>query len=358
MTRQRRAPRLQQRSWLHRGVQAAALGVLVLGVLAVVPLQRSRLAAGDGPAVGDVRTWGYQLQRARPGEIGRDVDLVVIDYSADGTGPRAFSREDVARFRRRDGHAAPAAANPHDTAKPRLVLAYMSVGEAESYRYYWSPFWSAAVPGWLGPENKDWKRNFAVRFWEPGWQQVIVNARPSALQRLTEFHLHWTKPYLDRIIEAGFDGVYLDRVDAFEAWTGERAGAERDMVDFVKTISAYAKARRPGFLVVPQNGEELLVHSDYVGAIDAVAKEDLLYGLGGDEVRNSDEDVTSTVSFLGRARAAGLPVLAVEYLRDAEQRFEADVRLRELGFVPLFASRQLNLPPPAAASNAAMPGMR
>ena len=319
-----------------------ALVVLALGGLAVLPLPRSRQPPLDAPAIADVRAWGYQLQRARPGLVGPDVDLLVIDYSADGTGQRAYSRDDIARFRARPGQHRVQPAPPR-----RLVLAYMSIGEAESYRYYWSPLWSAARPSWLGPENKEWKRNYLVRFWQPGWQRVIVNPRPSALQRLSEFHLHWTKPYVDRVIEAGFDGVYLDRVDAFEAWTGEHASAERDMVDFVKTISAYAKTRRPGFLVVPQNGEELLAHPDYIAAIDAVAKEDLLHGLGGDEVRNAEDDVTSTLAFLDKAKAARLPVLVVEYLRDPERRFEADVRLRQHGFVPLFTTRQLNLPPQA-----------
>ena len=324
------------RSGLRRALVLLALLGLAVTAIAVLPMPRARLPALGGPAIGEVRAWGYQLQRARADQIGSDVDLLVIDHSADGTGPQVFSAAQVASFRARQ-----TAAN----GPPRLVLAYLSVGEAESYRYYWQSAWSASKPAWLGPENKDWKRNYLVRFWQPGWQRMIVSPGPSALRRLLELHPRWHKPYIDRIIEAGFDGVYLDRVDGFEAWLSERASAERDMVTFVRAISAYAKARRPGFLIVSQNGEELLAHADYRSAIDAVAKEDLLYGLAGDESRNSEDDVASTLAFLASARADRLPVLVVEYLRDPERRFEADVRLREHGFIPLFASRQLNLPP-------------
>ena len=79
----------------------------------------------------------------------------------------------------------------------RLVIAYMSVGEAEDYRYYWNPDWSVKPPSWLLGENPEWPGNFKVRYWEEGWREVVYG-------------------YLGRVMEAGFDGAYLDVVDAFE----------------------------------------------------------------------------------------------------------------------------------------------
>lgn len=83
----------------------------------------------------------------------------------------------------------------------RLVLAYMSIGEAEDYRYYWQPGWRAEAPSWLDAENPDFAGNYKVRYWDQAWQDVILNG-PDA--------------YLNRITAAGFDGVYLDLIDAFE----------------------------------------------------------------------------------------------------------------------------------------------
>lgn len=83
----------------------------------------------------------------------------------------------------------------------RLVIAYMSIGEAEDYRYYWNPAWKPGSPEWLEAENPDWAGNYKVRYWEPAWQAVIYGG---------------TDAYLDRILAAGFDGVYLDIIDAFE----------------------------------------------------------------------------------------------------------------------------------------------
>jgi cysteinyl-tRNA synthetase len=83
----------------------------------------------------------------------------------------------------------------------RLVIAYMSIGEAEDYRYYWKDEWGKDPPSWLGGENPDWKGNYKVRYWDPEWQNLIFGNDHS---------------YLDRIMDAGFDGVYLDLIDAYE----------------------------------------------------------------------------------------------------------------------------------------------
>ncbi len=83
----------------------------------------------------------------------------------------------------------------------RLLISYMSIGEAEDYRYYWQAEWVSNPPVWLAGENPDWAGNFKVKYWEPGWQQIIFGDNDS---------------YLKKIIDSGFDGVYLDIIDAFE----------------------------------------------------------------------------------------------------------------------------------------------
>ncbi len=83
----------------------------------------------------------------------------------------------------------------------RMVVSYMSIGEAENYRYYWDPNWSSQAPSWLGPLNKDWPGNFKVKYWQADWQNIVYGNSNS---------------YLQKIIDLGFDGVYLDIIDAFE----------------------------------------------------------------------------------------------------------------------------------------------
>lgn len=85
----------------------------------------------------------------------------------------------------------------------RLVIAYMSIGEAEDYRYYWKSSWETNRPAWLGPVNPKWPGNYEVKYWYKDWQNIIYGNDSS---------------YLKKILNAGFDGVYLDIIDAFKLY--------------------------------------------------------------------------------------------------------------------------------------------
>ena len=50
-------------------------------------------------------------------------------------------------------------------------------------------------------ENPAWRGNYKVRYWDAGWRAILFGSPGS---------------YLDQIISRGFDGVYLDIIDAFE----------------------------------------------------------------------------------------------------------------------------------------------
>ena len=83
----------------------------------------------------------------------------------------------------------------------RLVISYMSIGEAEDYRYYWQADWEQDKPSWLDEENPEWEGNYKVKYWDEKWQDIIYGNDDS---------------YLKKILDAGFGGVYLDIIEAFE----------------------------------------------------------------------------------------------------------------------------------------------
>ena len=113
-------------------------------------------------------------------------DLVIMDMFFDGL---EFNSDEITRLRMKKNGGT------------RMVIAYMSIGEAEDYRYYWDKSWKCGNPSWLDKENPKWKGNYKVKYWNPEWQTIIYGNDNS---------------YLSRIINAGFDGVYLDIIDAFE----------------------------------------------------------------------------------------------------------------------------------------------
>lgn len=88
----------------------------------------------------------------------------------------------------------------------RLVISYVSIGEAEDYRYYWNDVWKNNPPAWLEKENSSWAGNYKVRYWDDNWKDIIYGSSDA---------------YIDKIIEAGFDGAYLDIIDGFEYFEEE-----------------------------------------------------------------------------------------------------------------------------------------
>jgi len=116
-----------------------------------------------------------------------DYDLVLIDLFFNDND--ALTQDDISALKTKQNGG------------KRLVICYMSIGEAEDYRYYWQSEWDKDKPEWLDKENPNWKGNYKVWYWEKDWQNIIYGNDNS---------------YLKKILDAGFDGVYLDIIDAFE----------------------------------------------------------------------------------------------------------------------------------------------
>lgn len=113
-------------------------------------------------------------------------DLLIVDlYYADAP----LSKQDIAYLQtKKNGFK-------------RLVYSYMSIGEAEDYRYYWQKQWNDKLPAWLMQKNDNWEGNYVVKYWYKEWQNIIYGTKGS---------------YLDKIVAAGFDGAFLDVVDGYQ----------------------------------------------------------------------------------------------------------------------------------------------
>jgi cysteinyl-tRNA synthetase, unknown class len=244
------------------------------------------------------------------------------------------------RFQRAHGPDEMARMKLRPDGRARILLSYLSIGEAERYRPYWRQEWRdpAQKPVWLGDENPDWPGNFHVQYWHPDWQQLIFGTPES---------------YVDRIITQGFDGIYIDRADAFSLWEDTRPSAREEMATFLIRLADYARKRNPQFLVVMQNAEELLANDELLAAIDVIAKEDLLFGIDKPQTPNKDSEVKWSLKYLHMAQRAGRKVLVVEYLSNPAQMVSAARRILDEGFVPYFAPRLLDcLNPPAVLNEA------
>ncbi|MFV0295546.1 MAG: MJ1477/TM1410 family putative glycoside hydrolase [Hyphomicrobiaceae bacterium] len=283
-------------------------------------------AAGDDrrALLGRATSWGYQLQNLNVKEAAAaPFDILVVDYSKDGDDESALTPAELARLKRRpDG-------------RRRLVFAYLSIGEAESYRSYWNKSWKNNPPRWLLGENPDWEENYAVAFWDEGWQSVLCGS-PQAL--------------LDKIQAQGFDGVYLDKCDVTEDLkehekkvAATRRVLDGDMVELVSKLVSHAHSSDPQFLFIIQNAEFLLERPILRSLIDGVGKEELFYGMDGGEKTNSREDVDWSCKRLDLAKQDGKAILVVEYLDDRNKAARAREAASRCGYTLYVSSRDREL---------------
>ncbi len=232
-----------------------------------------------------ITSWLYQLQNYPGGRLDAlaraPQSLAVIDLARDA-GSSYFRRSEIEDLRR----------------SGKTVLAYFEIGSIESFRPEYGPLRRQARDLILNRWN-EWPDEYFVRYWEERWWTDVI------------------RPRVDQALRAGFDGVYLDTPLAYEEVDLSMVpGSSRDslahaMVNLIVRISHYAKARHPGFWIVPQNSPELRAYPGYVPAIDGIGMEELFFQATD---RPCVEDYCAENLANTRAlRDEGKVVLAVDY---------------------------------------------
>lgn len=89
----------------------------------------------------------------------------------------------------------------------RILLAYIDIGQAEDYRTYWENTWVAPTATEIGSplflltiDPDGWTGNYPVAYWDTRWQDIWLGANG----------------LIEQIAGYGFDGIYLDWVEAYD----------------------------------------------------------------------------------------------------------------------------------------------
>jgi cysteinyl-tRNA synthetase len=231
---------------------------------------------------------------------------------------------------------------------PRILLAYIDIGQAEDYRTYWRNSWSAPTatkpgdPGFLVTIDPDgWSGNYPVAYWNPAWKGI------------------WLAPggIIEKLVSYGFNGVYLDWVEAYDddkvrqSAHNQNVNPEKEMMLFIREIRETAHRINPGFLIVVQNAPYLIDANPglYTSITDAVANEDTwFYGeadadwnsphagdLRNGERQSDDYSTEKRIEQYKKYMALGIPIFTVDYCiskRNAENVYQ---NARNNGFIPL-----------------------
>ena len=314
------------------------------------------------------RFWAYQLQEINePGMVEALVasgyDMLVLeptrtDWSSDD---KLFDTKGMVSQLKKS--------KASHSINRKLVLAYIDIGEAEDWRWYWD--WSR---GWdcSGPRPKEWpdyiltcdpdnwSGNYPVAYWDSRWKDLIIYGE----NQNSEPYGDYTSAIDEAIID-GFDGIYLDWVEGFEnedviqAAQSEGLNPAEEMITFIQEMRQYAIKRDPDFIIVQQNAASLIDgHPNLVDAIDAISQEAIWYD--GDATDNwndpdgydwaNDPDLVAYyTNYLEEYLNAGLPVFNCEYALDYAGQAYANSYAKE--YIPYVSRRSLSklttTPPPA-----------
>jgi cysteinyl-tRNA synthetase, unknown class len=237
----------------------------------------------------------------------------------------------------------------------RIVLAYIDIGQAEDYRDYWLTQETDPAENWQAPtlgnpgypdfivstDPDGWAGNYPVAYWSPGWKDLWLE----------------TDGIIERIADYGFDGIYLDWVEAYDdddVIARAEAGsmdAAAEMIGFIEEMKAKAQPIKSDFLVIAQNAPYLLDTNParYASAIDAIATEDTwCFGEGdvgwddanagdltGGDRHAGDYSTASRIAQNRKYLDLGIPVFTVDYCISQNNADQVYQDSRTNGFIPL-----------------------
>ena len=230
----------------------------------------------------------------------------------------------------------------------RILLAYIDIGQAEEWRTYWGNDWIAPTettqgyPDFLVSIDPDgWEGNYPVAYWDSTWQNIWL-ADDGLIKKIADF---------------GFDGVYLDWVEAYDDdnirnfAAAQGKNPENEMLMFIEKIGDKGKTVNQDFLVVAQNAPYLIDANPnyYSTIIDALATEDTwFYGEGdadwespdagdleGGERHEGDYSTSNRVAQNKKYLNYGIPVFTVDYCISSDNADFVYNESRKNGFIPL-----------------------
>jgi uncharacterized protein (TIGR01370 family) len=317
----------------------------------------------------DVTRWFYMIDaNLEPEMVERiaasEYDMVVLDFIPSEENNTDYPMADVIAQLHNPPHHFDCA-----QCKPKLVIAYVDIGQAEEYRTYWQPGWGIGNPEWIvGSDPDGWEGNFPVAYWYDEWRDIWLGENG----------------YLQAILDAGFDGVYLDWVEAYSDENviaiaeQEDVDPRQEMIWWIGDMADFTRDQRPDFVVIAQNAAELAEDDDYLAIIDAIAQEQVWFDGGADNEPPGDcplprteaevdseayrqslsppcrkqyddyPDSTLHVSseeylpYLTLARDKGKIIFTVDYALEPDNVAWVYEASRALGFVPFVSNRGLD----------------
>ena len=203
-----------------------------------------------------------------------------------------------------------------------LCVAYVSLGEAEDYRWYWDEM---KHKDFILEENPDWEGNYYIDPRSEEWKQYFIYR------------------VIPKVLRDGYDGLFLDTIDTAEylEWKDEEKykGSMDAMAELIKAI----RKNYPRIIIISNNG--LAIIDKFAKYVDIALVEDLytMYDFENEKYGFQEKEITEENRALLQniSREYNIPVLTLEYSDDKHEIKNINSRSLSDGFYPYVADIHL-----------------
>ncbi len=296
-----------------------------------LPLVISSNEAVTKMQLSNIKYWAYNIQNVdtpqqREQLVGTHFDLYVLETVTTEKGQADFEMsqlvQDIRQYNIQTRNIDP------------IILAYVDVGQAEDWRWYWQDEWEIGNPEWIvGGDPNGWVGNYPVAYWHSVWESIAIYG-------------YQGQSHVQATLAADFDGIYMDWVEAFSddnvvakvkadfGLTDDaqaRQKAAELMFDFIEKMGAQAQITNSDYLIVAQNASDLYDFNPlrYKELMDGIALEAIWYdGDGGfdDWADSQGYNVLTNDLYPGWTEAVledlvdirnnNIPIFCAEYAQD------------------------------------------
>jgi cysteinyl-tRNA synthetase, unknown class len=267
------------------------------------PVQRSK------PSWQKIRSWG--IQTANMPSTLDSIEHANIDFgiiSRLGAHGRPYTRPEIMRAKQN-----------------KWLLAYVDVGEAQKYEWYFDEVFRNGPPAWVLERNRRHPVNYRVLLDAPEWNAIVLET-------------------INRVIDQGFDGVELDVLDVYwnKAYPGGSSKENQaKAVRLACKIATFARSRVPSFKIVVNNASDLAgKFPEYRKCVDATIGESVWWF--NTDVPRDKLYTQYQLKFLAQNLKAGLKVLVMDKTVNSKHGAFVYRESKKRGWLPFVADWYLS----------------
>lgn len=206
-----------------------------------------------------------------------------------------------------------------------ILIGYVSLGEVGEYRWHWNLI---ADKPWILDKN-------------PNWDSHMIDVRAS------EWHAWVMDKIIPKIIEKGFDGIFLDTIDNaeyIEKYHQKKnyPGAQAAMIKLITAI----RTKFPSIYIIVNRGFSIL---DEIGSvIDGVVAESIFTNIDFENNRvrllTPDEYYMNVQRLLSIRKKFNLTIFTLDYTSPDDTSYVSSIiaKSRDYDFIPYISTAKLD----------------